>query len=210
MREVYRRERLIPEPLPSLPEDEVRVRVVGGLDPEDKVEVTVDYLPTWRWAPVHACPRRLVADYVLFAREHLARDLFLLGLGEDPIGADLFTPEDERWRAARVPRTAGSRFDKTPSGWRATSIRTRPEAFADAMAEAQPARGASMPEARRLGPSATSDRGKHRVGLSCHAGHPTVRARSLRSTPQHGCFYTESIRAILLSKNVPAAVHRQP
>ncbi|WP_046865092.1 hypothetical protein [Microvirga massiliensis] len=96
MREVYRRESLIPEPLPALPEDELRVRVVGGPDPEDEVVITVDHLPTWRRAPVHARPRRLAADYVRFAIEHLARDLFLLGLGEDPIGEDLFTPEDER------------------------------------------------------------------------------------------------------------------
>ena len=96
MREVHRRQRLVPDPPPALPEDEVRVRMVGGPDPEDRVVVTVDHRPTWRRAPVHARPRRLAADYVRFAREHLARDLFLLGLGEDPIGEDLFTPEDER------------------------------------------------------------------------------------------------------------------
>ncbi|WP_046863079.1 hypothetical protein [Microvirga massiliensis] len=96
LREVFRRERLIPESLPALSSDVLRVRITGGPDPDDSVVVTVDHLPTWRRAPVRACLRRLAAHYVQLARDELARDLFLLARGEEPLGEDLFTPEDER------------------------------------------------------------------------------------------------------------------
>jgi hypothetical protein len=96
MQEVLRRERLIPEPPPALPDNELRVRVEGGLAPDDCVIVIVDHRPTWRRAAVRSRPRRATKLYVDLAKRDLACDLFLIGLGEEPLSEDFFTPSDKR------------------------------------------------------------------------------------------------------------------
>jgi hypothetical protein len=64
MQEVLRRENLVPEPPPALPDSELRVHTEGGFAPDDRVIVTLDHRPTWRRAAVRSCRRRATTLYV--------------------------------------------------------------------------------------------------------------------------------------------------
>jgi hypothetical protein len=68
----------------------------GRRDSDNQVAVIVDHLPSWRRAAVRSCPRRAAELYVDLAKRDLACDLFLIGLGEEPLSEDLFTPNDAR------------------------------------------------------------------------------------------------------------------
>lgn len=89
------RRRPADDEVPPLPERELRVRTEGGPEPEDRVAITVDHLPSGRRA-CGCMTRRFLSDGIRMASAALATALWLVARGLEPLHDDHFTPEDER------------------------------------------------------------------------------------------------------------------